>query len=193
MPTLVKAVDDQLATLSEAIESQKNIYQSDRISKSAKTQDDADFASSVQNITSATEKNLLLINLNAIRIQEHDGAISKLIDSLTTAGEQLREISSNVTESSINSNRRVTMVEQAMSGTAKQISDLNRDLQAQQQIVSSSQEGLTNSALMMETLSESIRNIELVSSSIQKRLNKTQKAVERMANTENSVSPKGRF
>ena len=84
------------------------------------------------------------------------------------------------------------MVEQAMSGTAKQISDLNRDLRAQQQLVSASQEGLANSALMMETFSESIRNIEMVSSSFQKRLNKTQKAVERLANKESSITTKGR-
>ena len=183
----LKAVDEQLATLSEAIEKKA----AESISE-AENRDEADLAYSVQNITAATEQNLLLINLNAIRIQEHDGAIFKLIDSLTTAGEQLREISSNVTEGSIKTNSRVTVVEQAMSGTAKQISDLNRDLRAQQQIVSLSQEGLANSALMMETFSESIRNIEMISSSFQKRLNKTQKAVERLANNESSFSTKGR-
>jgi len=184
----LEAVDEQLAAFSEAIE--KNSAES---TSENEPREEADFASSVQNITTATEKNLLLINLNAIRIQEHDGAIFKLIESLTTAGEQLREMSSNATEGSIKTSNRVTMVEQAMSGTAKQISDLNKDLRAQEQIVSSSQEGLTNSALMMETLSESIRTIEMVSSSIQKRLNKTQKAVERLANKESSISPKGNF
>ncbi|CAG5095849.1 Oidioi.mRNA.OKI2018_I69.XSR.g14367.t1.cds [Oikopleura dioica] len=186
-------IDEKLKMLTEKVENNESQLPKEKDSQSEIADE---LGPSMENITAMARENLLLINLNAMSIedqkgiiQEHNVAIAKLIDSFTLAGEQLRELSSNATERSMKSNLRITVVEQAMSGTAKQISDLTKEFEKQEKEILASKNGLNNSTSMIETLSESIRNYELLSSSIQKRFNKTQKTIERLVNKQPVVVP----